>query len=56
MADRPFYARSNGDAHGRRSPPRPPRWVQASGIIAVAVILLIVTLHLTGLVGMGGHP
>jgi hypothetical protein len=55
MADRLPYFDSNGDTPGRRSPPGTPRWVQVSGIVAVAVILLIVTLHLTGLVGMGGH-
>jgi hypothetical protein len=38
--------------HG--SPPSAPRWVKLFGIIAVALVLLIVVLHLTGR-GMDGH-
>ena len=41
--------------HG--SPPSTPRWVKVFGIIAIALVLLFVILHLTGnsLGGPGGH-
>ena len=39
----------------RRSTPRTPRWVQVFGIIFIALVLLFVVLHLTGLSPMGSH-
>jgi hypothetical protein len=38
--------------HG--APPRTPRWLKVFGIIALALVLLFVLLHLTGR-GLGGH-
>ena len=38
----------------RGSPPSTPRWVKVFGIIALALVLLFVILHLTGN-GFGGH-
>ena len=38
----------------RGSPPGTPRWVKISGIIVIALILLLVILHLTGN-GFGNH-
>ena len=32
----------------RGSPPSTPRWVKVFGIIALVLVLLFVTLHLTG--------
>jgi hypothetical protein len=32
----------------RESPPRTPRWVKVSGIIALILLLAFVILHLTG--------
>jgi hypothetical protein len=55
MADRRARSDSKGDAPGRRSPPGTPRWVKGLGIVAVVAVALVVILHLTGLVGMGGH-
>jgi hypothetical protein len=58
MADLPHYSDSSSDDRvrpGRGSPPRTPRWVKAFGMITVIVLILFVILHLTGLVGMGGH-
>jgi len=39
-------------SHG--SPPSTPLWVKVFGIIALALVLLFVVLHLTGR-GLGGH-
>lgn len=33
---------------GRESPPRAPRWVKVSGVIAAVAVLLLVILLLTG--------
>jgi hypothetical protein len=58
MVDPSTSPDSNGNpagvGHGRGSPPSTPRWVKVSGIIVIALILLFVILHLTGL-GLGGH-
>jgi hypothetical protein len=35
-------------APDRASPPRTPRWVKASGIVAIVLVLLFVGLHVTG--------
>jgi hypothetical protein len=43
------------DTPSRGSPPGTPRWVRASGLAALVLLFLFVTLHLTGIVGMGGH-
>ncbi len=37
----------------RRSAPGTPRWVKVLGIIAIVLVLLFVTLHLTGFNPMG---
>ena len=40
----------------RSSPPAAPRWVKISGIVVVALILLVVILKLTGVLGEGHGP
>jgi hypothetical protein len=58
MADLPHYPESNRGVRvrpDRGSPPRTPRWVKAFGMITAIVLAMFVVLHLTGLVGMGGH-
>jgi hypothetical protein len=59
MADPPLpYPTSNSDPRvrlGRGSTPSTPRWVKVFGMITVIVLVLFGVLHLTGLVGMGGH-
>lgn len=62
MADRPetdTYPHSDDDAHAapnRRSPTGTPLWVKVAGIVfAIAVLLLIITLHLTGIMGPHLH-
>jgi hypothetical protein len=37
-----------GTEPSRRSTPGTPRWVKVFGIIAIILVLLLVTLHLTG--------
>lgn len=58
MADRPPYPNSDPDDAGvgsdHGSTPSTPRWVYMFGIIALAVVLLFVILHLTG-GGFRGH-
>lgn len=40
----------------RRSQGRQPRWVMVAGIsVAVALVLLMVVLHVTGVLGPGDH-
>ena len=56
VSDRP-HPDSNSDTGakpGRRSPPSTPRWVKVVAIIALALVLLVVILHVTGR-GFGGH-
>lgn len=56
MTDPPAYPDSNGDTGMRPeggSTTGTPRWVKVSGIIALALVLLFVTLMLTG--RGGGH-
>ena len=59
MADPPSYPdtgedRSVGPDGG--SPTGTPRWVSVLGIvIAIALVLLLVVLHLTGVLGPGAH-
>lgn len=36
-------------------PPAAPRWLKVMMVIGVFAVALVVILHLTGLVGMGGH-
>jgi hypothetical protein len=36
------------------APPPMPRWVKVSGTAVVALVLLVVLLHLSGVIG-GGH-
>jgi hypothetical protein len=41
---------------GRGGPNGPPRWVVVVGIIvAIALLVLIALLHLTGAIGPGAH-
>jgi hypothetical protein len=57
MADLPPYPDSNGDTgvgSDRGSTTSTPRWVYAFGLILILVVLLFVSLHLTG-AGLGGH-
>jgi hypothetical protein len=62
VANLPRYPESKGatgnDADAgtdRGSPPGTPRWVKASGIIGLVVVLLIVIALVTGLGGPGAH-
>jgi len=58
MADLPPSPNSNSDDSGARqrrgAPPSTPRWVKVFGVVAVALLLLLVILHLTGH-SPGGH-
>ena len=54
---------SNSDSHSKReqsdgrkvrSIPDVPWWVKAFGVVAIILVGLVVTLHLTGY-GLGGH-
>jgi hypothetical protein len=48
---------SNGDTRAKpnqREAPGVPRWVKVSGIIVIALVLIVVILHLTGN-GFGSH-
>jgi hypothetical protein len=47
MADRPSASERDGSAD-RGPTAGPPRWVKVSGIIALAVLLLVILLLLTG--------
>jgi hypothetical protein len=51
MTDMPPYPESSGDAGDDIGT---PRWVYGFGILAIALILLFVILHLAGM-GPGGH-
>lgn len=59
MADLPSHPDSGNDADGRPAPEpasRTPRWVTVVGIIiAIVVVGLVAALHLTGVIGPGGH-
>jgi hypothetical protein len=37
------------------TPPAAPRWVKASGAVALAVVVVFLVLHLTGVMGAGMH-
>jgi hypothetical protein len=47
MADRPSSSERNADADGSQIAGT-PRWVKVSGVIALAVLLLLLVLLLTG--------
>jgi hypothetical protein len=59
MADPPRYSETDEDAGtgpDRGAASSPPRWVFVLGmIIAIALVVLIVLLHLTGTLGPGVH-
>ena len=58
MPDSHHYPGAIDDADARSdlaSPPPMPRWVKVSGIIGLAVALLIVIALVTGLGGPGAH-
>ena len=59
MADLPSHPDSDHDGGvgpGRGSTAGPPRWRSVAGIIvAIVVVVLFVVLHLTGVLGPGGH-
>ena len=46
---------SSESAHDPGTAPPAPRWVKVSGAVALAVVVLILVLHLTGIVGPGMH-
>ncbi len=54
MADLPSHPDTDdtGMGHGRGPTTRTPRWVTVVGIV---VVVLFVVLHLTGVIGPGGH-
>jgi hypothetical protein len=49
MTDSPTGPAQRGTAPGA------PRWVKVSGIAALAVVVLFLVLHLTGVMGPGMH-
>jgi hypothetical protein len=59
MADPPRYPDTGDDTglgRDRGSATGTPRWVSVLGIIiAIALVLLVVVLHLTGTLGPGAH-
>ena len=59
MADPPRYPDTSDDTglgRDRGSATSTPRWVSVLGIIiAIALVLLFVVLHLTGTLGPGAH-
>jgi hypothetical protein len=59
MADPPRYPDTGDDTglgRDRGSASSRPRWVSVLGIvIAIALVLLFVVLHLTGALGPGAH-
>ena len=58
MDDSNRYSNAADDTEAaldRGSPPPTPRWVKVSGIIGLAVVLLIVIALATGLGGPGAH-
>lgn len=56
MADPPPYPDTGDDSGNRGSARSMPRWSTVLGIIiAIALILLFVVLHLTGTIGPGAH-
>lgn len=59
MADPPRYPDAGDDTElgrDRGSSTGTPRWVSVLGlIIAIALVLLFVVLHLTGTLGPGAH-
>ena len=59
MADtpnEPDTGENPGVGAERGSPTRAPRWVPMFGIaVAIALVVLIVALHLTGTIGPGAH-
>ena len=60
MADLPSHPDTgSGDAGAdpdRRPTPRRPRWTSVAGItLGIALVVLFVVLHLTGVLGPGGH-
>jgi hypothetical protein len=58
MPDSPLDPETVDDTGARpdpASPPPTPRWVKVSGIIGLAVVLLIVVALVTGLGGPGAH-
>lgn len=44
-----------GARQDRAAPPGAPRWVKLSGAVALAVVILFLVLHLTGIMGSGMH-
>jgi hypothetical protein len=58
MPDSPLDPETDDDTGARpdpAAPPPTPRWVKVSGIIGLAVVLLIVIALVTGLGGPGAH-
>jgi hypothetical protein len=60
MADLPTHPATDDDGsagpgHGGPTTGR-PRWVSVAGIVmAILLVLLLAVLHLTGILGPGGH-
>ncbi|MDX2695559.1 hypothetical protein Sipo8835_40310 [Streptomyces ipomoeae] len=46
---------SSESAPGHGSAPAAPRWVKVSGVVALAVVVVFLVLHLTGSMGPGMH-
>ena len=58
-ADQADLPAPNGDVpfdSQRESPPATPRWVKTFVIVAIALVVLLATVHLTGLAPTHGMP
>jgi hypothetical protein len=53
VADLPTYTDTDNQS-AASTPPSMPLWVKAFGIVAIVLVLLFVSMHLTGM-GPGGH-
>jgi hypothetical protein len=56
MANPPLHPDTGDDSADRGSVTATPRWVPVLAIvIVIALVLLVVVLHLTGVLGPGAH-
>jgi hypothetical protein len=58
MTERPSHTQSDDEAPmrvDRGSAASPQRWLGVVGIVITLVILTFVVMHLTGVMGSGGH-